>query len=304
MRALLATLLLRTSALLPLPLAHAVGSAVGRVMAAFPNRQRRIATINIRWCFPELDEAARHGLLRRSLMETGKTAMELGVLWFRKREQLLGLVRQTSGEEMLRKALAQGNGAIIAAPHLGAWELVGLYCASKFPMTSLYRPPRIVELDTLMRGARERLGATLVPTDTGGVRSLYRALNSGELIGILPDQIPSAGTGVFAPFFGIQAYTMSLLSRLTQKTGAAVFFCYAERLPHGGGYHIHFIPASEEVGDDNPEIAATALNRGVEQCVRAVPEQYQWTYRRFHRLPDGNLFHYEFHELAEHEPDR
>ena len=304
MRASLAKLILRLSSLLPLPVAHALGGLTGRVLSVLPNRLRRIATINIRWCFPELDEYAQRQLVRRCLIETGKTTTEMGALWFWNRQRLLSLVKQVSGEDAVKAALAQGKGAIIAAPHLGAWEMAGLYCAVHFGITSLYRPPRISGLDTLIRGARERLDARLVPTDAGGVRSLYRALNNGELIGILPDQIPGSGNGVFAPFFGNEAYTMVLISRLVQKTHAAVFFSYAERLPQGAGYHLHFVPAPDGIADGDPIVAATALNRGVEQCVRTIPEQYQWTYKRFYMRPGGQLFHYEPHELPEHEPYR
>ncbi len=297
MRARIARLVLRISALLPLPVAHPVGAMTGWLLALFPNRQRLISTINIRRCFPDLDEPVRRQLVRRSLIETGKTALEVGALWLWPRPQVLSLVKKVSGEEALKEALAHGNGAIIAAPHLGAWEMVGLYCSAQYPMTSLYRPPRMAELDKMIRNARERCGARLVPTDASGVRALYKALGAGELIGILPDQIPNTGNGLFAPFFGNDAYTMVLLSRLVQKTRAAVFFTYAERLPRGHGFHLHFVKADTGIGDPDPLKAVAALNRGVEQCVRSLPEQYQWSYRRFYMRPGGQLFHYNKSDL-------
>ncbi|KAF0190591.1 MAG: lipid A biosynthesis lauroyl acyltransferase [Gammaproteobacteria bacterium] len=297
MRARIARLVLRISALLPLPVAHLIGTMTGWLMAVFPNRQRLISTINVQRCFPELDDHARRQRVRRSLIETGKTALEVGALWLWRKPRMLALVKQVSGEDALKAALAEGRGAIIAAPHLGAWEMVGLYCSAHYPMTSLYRPPRMAELDKMIRESRERAGATLVPTDASGVRALYKALGNGELIGILPDQIPNTGNGLFAPFFGNDAYTMVLLPRLVQKTGAAVFFTYAERLPRGRGFHLHFVKADAEIGDPDPLKAVAALNRGVEQCVRSLPEQYQWSYRRFYMRPGGQLFHYNKSDL-------
>lgn len=298
MRARIARLVLRISALLPLPLAHLIGATTGWLMSVLPNRQRLISQINIRRCFPELDDYQRAGLVRRSLIETGKTALEVGALWLWHQPKMLALVRQVSGEHALQAALAEGRGAIIAAPHLGAWEMVGLYCSAHYPMTSLYRPPRMAELDAMIRAARERAGAKLVPTDASGVRALYKALGNGELIGILPDQIPNAGNGLFAPFFGNPAYTMVLLSRLVQKTGAAVFFTWAERLPRGRGFHLHFVQADAAIGDPDPLVALTALNHGVEACVRTIPEQYQWSYRRFYMQPGGRLLHYTSADLS------
>ena len=125
-----------------------------------------------------------------------------------------------------------------------------------------------------------------MPSDAGGVRSLYQTLREGGVVAILPDQEPGAGGGVFAPFFGIEAQTMLLLSRLARKTGAAVFFGYCERLP-GGRYRMRFHAAGPDIADSDPRTAATALNRGVEACVRECPAQYAWSYRRFRTRPPG-----------------
>jgi len=137
-----------------------------------------------------------------------------------------------------------------------------------------------------MVAARSRFGARLVPANAQGVRALLKALRRGELVAILPDQEPRFGQGVFAPFFGQPAYTLSLVGKLLRKTGAKAVMGYMERLPDHAGYRIHYLPAPEGVADADPIKAATALNQGVEQCARALPAQYQWSYRRFRRQPD------------------
>jgi KDO2-lipid IV(A) lauroyltransferase len=210
------------------------------------------------------------------------------VLWTRAREPIRALVAQVSGEDEVKRLLARGRGLIVAIPHLGAWEMVGLYCSMHYPMTSLYRAPRLAELDTLMRHARERFGSTLVPTDQRGIRALYKTLGRGALVAILPDQVPGREAGsVFAPFFGIPASTMVLLSRLAQTTGAGVVFAYAERLARGQGSHLHFLPAPPEIYAEDLATSATAVNAMVEHCVRACPTQYQWVYKRFRVRPPG-----------------
>jgi len=287
MRARLINRLLRACATLPLPLAHAVGTAIGWGLILIPNELRRISRINIPLCLPELTPVQQRRLIRASLIESGRTMTEAGALWLWPDARLLALVKNTRGEEHLRAALATGKGAILAVPHLGAWEMIGLYCSAHYPMTSLYRPPRLAEMDEVVRHGRERLGAKLVPVDAGGVRALYQALHRGELVGMLPDQEPGAGNGVFAPLFGIRANSMVLLSRLAIKTGAAVIFGFAERLPRGQGYRLHFIPAPPAINEEPLEQSVAVMNMMAERLVRQKPEQYQWGYRRFRTRPEG-----------------
>jgi KDO2-lipid IV(A) lauroyltransferase len=138
-----------------------------------------------------------------------------------------------------------------------------------------------------MTAARERFGATLVPADTAGVRALFKALRRGELLAILPDQEPRYGNGLFSPFFGIPAYTMTLLARLAQQTGAPIFITYAERLAGGAGFQLHFLPLVPCTAETPVEEIAAAVNAGIEACVRRLPHQYQWSYKRFKTRPAG-----------------
>ncbi len=280
----LLALLLHALAALPLSWLHRMGGGVGRLLVWIPNRQRRNALINLSLCFPELPEMERRGLRDRSLVEFGKTVLEVAALWMRPPGETLALVRGVVGEAHLERA--DGRGVIILSPHLGAWELAGLYLASRGPTTSMYRPQG--ELDGLILAARQRNGARLVPANPTGIRQMLQALRAGEYVGILPDQEPKADkAAVFAPLFGAPAYTMLLVNRLARKTGARVVFMFAERLPQGGGFRVHCLPGQEEVAGGDPEVAAAALNRGVEACIRVAPEQYQWTYKRFRHRPQG-----------------
>lgn len=287
-RLLLVTTALRLLALLPLPLNHRLGGWLGRLYYLFPNRMRAVTRVNIDLCFPELPVTERARLVRATLGEVGKTICETGPAWFWHRQRLQGLIRGATGDDLLRQALTGGKGVIIAAPHLGSWEILGHYLLQFGPVTNLYRPPRLPEMDGLIRKSRTRFGAGLAPTSPKGIKILYQVLARNEMVGILPDQDPGrGGAGEFAPFFAISANTMSLLPRLTQKTGAAVIFAFARRLPAGQGYHIHFLAAPPEIGGDDLHRAVTGLNAGVEACVRQVPEQYQWGYKRFRTRPAG-----------------
>lgn len=292
MRTRLIKLFLRLCAGMPLSAVHVLGAGGGWLLARYPTEARRIARINIARCLPELDAGAQRRLVTDSLMETGKTAAESGPLWRWDRRRIERLAHGVEGESRLEQALAAGRGAILVMPHLGAWEMTALYCSMRRRMTSLYRPPRIRALDALITTARERFGATLVPADHAGVRALLKALRRGELLGILPDQEPRYGNGIFSPFFGIPAYTMTLLARLAQQTGAPVFIAYAERLAAGAGFRLHFLPLAPAAAGASVEEITAAVNAGIEDCVRRVPQQYQWSYKRFKTRPAGEAGFY------------
>ena len=279
--------LLRLTSLLPLPLTHAIGVWVGGLLWWIPNDLRRIASRNLVLTFPEMPVADRERLLRRNLWETGKLLLELGPLWLWRGERVLALVRgAVAGEEALTDTVRRRQGAILLTPHLGAWEMAGLYYSSRHPLTILYRPSRL-GLDELSVRGRGRLGGKVVATDARGVRSLLTALRDGEILGILPDQDPGDEGGVFAPFFGISASTMTLVSRLTRNTGAPVFLTWAERLPRGRGFALHLRALPEVTAAGSLEESAAALNRGVEAAVRSLPAQYLWAYKRFKTRPPG-----------------
>jgi KDO2-lipid IV(A) lauroyltransferase len=287
MQAKLILLFLHLTARLPLPAVHAFGTFIGRLLAIFPNDVKRVSQRNVALCFPEKSAAEQYDLVNASLIETGKAITEAGPLWLWSPERIQALVTDTVGLDELRAAIHRGQGAIIVAPHLGAWEMTGLYLSTLHAMTSLYRPPKMPEIEGLMCRGRQKFGATLVPTSASGIRALFKALNTHELVGILPDQDPGRGNGIYVPFFGIAANTMTLVARLAIKSRCPVFFVFAERLPRGRGYRIHCQQGEESIGYPPLEQATAAINRGVEECVRIVPEQYQWSYKRFKNRPEG-----------------
>jgi KDO2-lipid IV(A) lauroyltransferase len=269
---------------------QAVGAVIGWFFFWLPNRERRCAQVNIDLCFPELSPAEKRRLLKRSLTENAKTLVEMPAIWLGEPNSWLSLICREEGGEILEPLIKQGKGVILAGPHLGAWEVAGLRLAALgHSLTTLYRPPRYPALQEMMFNGRSRTGAKLVPTDASGIKALYQALKRGEMVAILPDQQPkTVRGGVFAPFFGEPALTMDLLSRLARKTGAPVVFTFMERLPGDEGFCHHWVESPEGIGDADPVIAATALNKGVEACVRRCPQQYQWTYKRFRAKPDGS----------------
>ncbi|MES9817597.1 MAG: lysophospholipid acyltransferase family protein [Candidatus Thiodiazotropha sp.] len=276
----------RLSAHLPMKWLHRIGHLIGRFYIWLPNRERRNTEINLGLCFPNMSADELKQLRNRSIEQVGATLMELAAIWFQPTTRVLGMIKQVSGSELLERK--EGQGLIVLSPHLGCWEIVGLELPTHERVTSLYRPPRNRAYEAVVKQARERSGADLVPTDNSGVKRMYQTLRGGGVTCILPDQQPRSDKGaVFAPFFGVPALTMLLINRLARKTGAKVIFAYAERLSAGAGYHIHYLPADERIRDVDPVVAASALNHGIESIIRELPSQYQWAYKRFQIQPDG-----------------
>jgi len=292
MKALIIKSLLYSFASLPLSALHQIATGLGRLLAVNSRfRLTQITRINVDLCFPQLTTSAKEAFVQQSLIETCKTFIELGALWLWSPDKVLNLIQQVSGEEHLQQALQQGKGVILLTPHLGAWELAGLYASAHYPLTALYRPPKLSRLNDFILTARQRAGGRYVPTTQTGIRALYHALKCHEVVGILPDQVPSEA-GLFVPFFGIPAYTMTLVSRLARKTGAPVIFTYAKRLAVGQGFHLHFLPAGSITTANDLESATKALSQGIESCIRHCPTQYQWGYKRFKVRPVGERIYY------------
>ncbi|MCG6967849.1 MAG: lysophospholipid acyltransferase family protein [Chromatiaceae bacterium] len=279
--------LLSLIARLPFRWVGALGAAAGHLIYRRGGREVRIARINLAMCFPEMSEAEREALVRENLSETGRSLAQMLGIWAGPRREWADDVDDNGLMEAAREMIARGRGLIFAMPHLGNWELLAYLATRVAPATALYRPPRQAFMDELMRQGRARSGIEPVPTDRQGLKALHAALQRGEIVGILPDQVPKAAgaSGTLAPFFGHPALTMTLVNRLVRRHGCAVLFCCAVYDSNTHRYRAYHFEADPAIGDESSEVAAAALNSAVERCVRTFPAHYQWTYRRF-EMPD------------------
>ncbi|MBJ6138726.1 lysophospholipid acyltransferase family protein [Marinobacter litoralis] len=280
--------ILRLVSFLPLRAAQFIGKWLGALGWAMNGRSRKTTDTNIRICLPELSSAEQRQLSKDSMAHTGMTAAEIPLMWEWPVDKCLGLIKETRGLELVDEALASGKGLILLAPHIGNWELVGLLFSSRYKMASLYSPPHIKEFEDYMIRVRGRVGSELVRGDRRGLLRLMGILKEGGVAGILPDQSPRGKTNAYAPFFGMEVRTMTLVNKLMLKTGANVLVAFAERLPQGRGFRIVVEEAEPGNGDPDAIAAATALNKSVEKVVRMAPAQYQWEYKRLRHRPPGN----------------
>lgn len=271
--------MLRLLAGLPLSLFHALGAVLGRAVWLLSPRFRRLTRENL--AAAGYTDAA---MLSRTAVEAGKGVLELIPVWFRPQDRAAALMREAHVGDLIERAMARGKGVIFVTPHLGCFEITAQwYTHNCGPMTALFSPPKKSPVNALMASGRGKPRLKLAAPDMRGIRALFRALKKGEAVGILPDQTPGRGEGEWAEFFGRPAYTMTLVQRLAESTGAEIILAYAERLPGGAGYRGHAQPMPPREAGETP---ARHLNRALEALIRRCPEQYLWSYNRY-KVPAG-----------------
>ena len=266
---------------------HALGALMGwAAWALSPQYRGRLAGNASRAGVDPVDR-------RRAVAEAGRMALELPRLWMRPEGQPIADPVRWEGAQWIEQAFGKPGGLIILTPHLGSFEVAAQSYAERFgptqPMTVMYRPARQERLRRLQETARERPGLAAVPASLAGVRQMLRALQQGRTVGLLPDQVPPQGQGLWVPFFGAPAYTMTLAARLARQTGATVLQAWCERLPRGAGYVVRVgplaepLPPREAYADDASwtQAAAQAINRSMEALILRHPAQYLWGYHRY-----------------------
>ena len=285
---------LKLTSKLPLSTVQRIGGSLGWVVAQFPAEITQVTQKNIELCFPELTAKARRHLTVQTMVHTGQLMMETGAAWFRTAEQNLRLVAMVRNQTVMDAAADAGRGVIVIAPHLGNWEWLNCYTSQRYPGVMIYSPPKLPGFDAILRQSREIGGGQLAPANASGIKMVYKHLKEKGVVYILPDQVPGTEGGAVAPFFGVPAVSMTLVSRLAKKTGARVVAVYGKRLPLHAGFEVVYLDADARIYSDDTQTSVEGLNATVEACVRDAPEQYQWSYKRFKRCPDLGLNVYKF----------
>lgn len=280
-------LLARVLAVFPLRILHAAAVPLAWLLGRLPWKKHAVVRRNLAACFPEWDDQQRRRLEHDQRVELIRLASELGALAHWSPDRLQRHLVAERGWEHVTEALKGGRGLLLVSGHVGNWEILNLEVSRRTAMATLYLAPANRGMDRFITRARGRFGARLIPSGSAAMRELLRQLRRGGAVGIAADIQPKEGEGIFAPFFGTPALTMTLVNRLARKTGCAVVFCRAERLSRGRGWQLHFEPAPPDIGGADPVPAMTAMNDWLARSIRQAPAQYLWIYKRFSRRPGG-----------------
>lgn len=261
---------------LPLFVLQGIGRALGILGSVLPGAYKKRARENLRQAYPDATPA----MVRLTMIDLLQMFLELPYLWASRNAGKLDQIVQCDHWGMLDDALAQGKGLILISPHIGAFEMLGPFYTQRHKATVIFKEPKMRWLKKLIEMIRLSPNLKLVPADQTGVKGLVKALLKGQTIGFLPDQVPAMGDGVYAPFFGKDAYTITLVQRMQAIRNSPIFTVGLERLPNSKGYYFHVVPITEKLSEV-PELAAAQINRSLEDMIRKMPTQYLWGYNRY-----------------------
>jgi Kdo2-lipid IVA lauroyltransferase/acyltransferase len=276
---------------LPLPLLAALGNGLGDILYRLAAKRRHIVRVNLALCFPELDRAAREDLAHRHFRVLGRSMLERSLLWWASEERLQKLFH-VDGEEKLRALCTAGKPVILLAPHFVGLDVSGAATAMRFDSVSIYAEQTNPVFDRLLLAGRRRFGDQQLLSRRDGPRASVKAMRAGRPFYYLPDMNFHTKDAIFAPFFGVPAWTITGLSRLARLAGAVVVPCTARFLPGGAGYQVQYGDPWEDFPTEDFVADTRRMNEWIAGAVRTMPEQYYWVHRRFKTRPEGETSPY------------
>ncbi|NOJ66750.1 lysophospholipid acyltransferase family protein [Acinetobacter indicus] len=280
--------LLKNFSKLPLRLIQVTARSVGWLLYVSNSSARRVTEINLKSAYPELSESEREQLTKRSLKSQCMTYAESVKIWGSAPEFALEQIKVVHGEDIFLDTLQNPNGTLAVVPHFGTWELMNAWVNLHTAPVIMYKPSKNPDVDRFMLEARQRLNATLVPTDETGVRALFKHLKQGGFAAILPDHVPKESGGIYSPFFGQNALSSTLLSKLAAKTQCSVIGLSCLRREDLSGFELHVQTLSAEINAKDLQLSVDTLNKEMERMINVAPEQYLWGYKRFRKV-EGNI---------------
>ena len=283
--------LLKKISRLPLRVIQTLASAIGTLLFISNSSAKRTTELNIKAVYPQLDDQQQKQLIKASLKSQSMTYAESIKVWGSTPEFALAQIKEVHHPEIFLNALKNPNGTLGVVPHFGTWELMNAWVNQHTNPVIMYKPSKNKDLDRFMLESRQQLKATLVPTDDSGVRALFKHLKQGGFSAILPDHIPKASGGIYSPFFGLNAFSSTLLSKLAAKTQCSVVGLTCIRRPDLSGFDLHFTELSQDILSKDLQLSVDTLNKEMERMIDVAPEQYLWAYKRFRKLEGGkNLY--------------
>jgi KDO2-lipid IV(A) lauroyltransferase len=284
-----AVCLLRFIYWLPTRLSKKLGPLIGWLTFKLSVKKRNIISTNLKFAYPEWEDSKIDEFSLENSQQTGLLLSEFAQAWFGSKNQISEQVLTIKNDQLIKETLSNNQAVIIATPHIGNWEFLAQWIQINFPMTGMYSPSKLPQMDQLILDSRSKFGGKLHSTDAKGILKLLRNLKKGGLTIMLPDQVPKNGAGTYTPFFGQPAYTMTLLNKLVQKTNAKIIFAVCVRSESEKGFNIAFESATFNTNESDIEIFNVGLNQQLERLIKRYPKQYAWDYKRYKQQKDGKL---------------
>lgn len=269
---------------LPFPVIVFIGNALGSLLYYIASDRRRIGAINLQLCFPYLGDKAREQLLKHHFRMFARSLVERSILWWSSSDRINSLIRVEGVEHF---EAIRGKPAILLTPHFVGLDVGGQWIAQRADSMSMYANQKNPYMTRLLMEKRQRFGKQLLYSRQQGLRPVIRHMRQGISFFYLPDQDQGIKDGVFVPFFGVPAATMTSVSRIAKMTGAMVVPTVTRVLPGSAGYVLSFYPPWENFPSGDETYDARRMNEFIEERVKEIPEQYFWLHKRFKTRPEG-----------------
>lgn len=269
---------------LPFRVIVSIGNGVGALLYLVAADRRRVGAINVKLCFPGMSDTARRQLLCDHFKMFARSLIERSVLWWASAERIRSLIRVEGVEHF---EVIKGRPAILLTPHFVGMDAGGQWVAQHSDTVCMYANQKNIYLTGLLLKKRARFGHQLLYSRQQGLRPIIKGMRAGMPFIYPPDQDQGVKDGVFVPFFGVPAATMTSVSRIAQMTGAKVVPSITRVLPGGEGYVLTFYPAWENYPSGDDVADARRMNEFIEQRILEMPEQYFWLHKRFKTRPEG-----------------
>lgn len=277
---------------LPLELLQKIASFIALFLFYFNSSIKCITTINIQLAYPNLSIATQKQLVKKSIQSQCLTYIEFIKCWGMPPSYSLSLLKDISGEDIVKEALANKKGVIVVVPHFGCWELLNAWLNLYTEPMIIYKPNKHKGINRYLLEARQKFNATLVPTDETGIRSIFKHLKQGGLTVILPDHLPKPSGGIYSEFFGQNTLSITLVSKLAAKTQCNVIGVSCIRNSDLKSFNVHCEKLSDDILSRDLQHSVDHLNIAIQEIINQAPEQYIWSYKRFrHCLGDINMYH-------------
>jgi len=269
---------------LPLAVLARIGAVAGLAFMVFGRERREVARTNLALCFPGWDKARRKAVLRAHFRALGRSFVEAGIVWWGSEKRIRRIVR-IEGEECVR---AQGDRRVIfLVPHFAGIEMEGLRMSLDYKGMAVYSHQKNRVFDEFLVRVRSRFPGTRLAARQEGVKTLLRGFKDGLGLQLSPDLDLGPRDALFVPFFGVQAATVTALSRLARLANAVIVPVVVRQLPGGEGYVLRMYPAWENYPGESVEADTRHMNAFIEQRILEMPEQYYWVHKRFKTRPEG-----------------
>ncbi|MGI9342817.1 MAG: LpxL/LpxP family Kdo(2)-lipid IV(A) lauroyl/palmitoleoyl acyltransferase [Gammaproteobacteria bacterium] len=279
----LTIVVLRLVVLLPFGWQMRIGQGIGRLAMLLLPKRRKIVIVNLRLCFPELDDAAIGALTREHFESLGIGIVEVGLSWWisvRRARELVNL----DGFEHVQQALDKGENIILLSGHFSGAEVVGVAIRELFPdLAGMYRPANNPLADQIIRRGRQRGVYHLIPKES--LRRMIRLIKGGAPVWYASDQAYDRKYSALVPFFGVPAMTNCALTHIARMTNAVVIPFVPRRRADLSGYDAVMLPPLENFPTDDAAADALRVHHLLEAEIRAAPAQYYWVHRRFKNRP-------------------